>query len=159
RQAQAQVVPPRARRGSRRDDGDSDAEARAPAGARRKPVVRHRRDPPGVRRGEHVGMKLSQAPIRFWRSREQPPAPGPGPVPPPAREPRPPAPDPQPPMPEPTPPAPELRAVSAPEPAADPGRAAVAPIPLNGAPREWNVWDLERLARDGEAREGELAFL
>lgn len=105
-------------------------------------------------------MKLSPATIRFWRSREQPPAPDPGPVPPPAPEPAPPAPEPQPPTPEPTPPAPELRAVPTPEPepAADP-EPGVARIPLNGAPREWNVWDLERLARDFEARDEELAFL
>ncbi len=107
-------------------------------------------------------MKLSPARLRSWRSNEQPPAPGPGPVPPPAPEPAPPAPDPQPPTPEPKPPAPELRAVPAPEPepepAGDPERS-VARIPLNGAPREWNVWELERLARSGEARDEELAFL
>jgi len=107
-------------------------------------------------------MKLSAAPIRFWRNSEQPPAPGPEPVPPPAPEPAPPAPDPQPPTPEPIPPVPELRAVPAhqpePELAAEPD-PEVARLPLNGAPREWNVWDLERLARDGEARDGELAFL
>jgi len=32
-------------------------------------------------------------------------------------------------------------------------------MPLNGAPREWNVWELERLARYGEARDEEVAFL
>jgi hypothetical protein len=105
-------------------------------------------------------MKLSAATIRFWQSKEQPPVPAPEPVPPPAPEPAPPAPEPQPPMPEPTPPAPELRAVlpPEPEPAVDPD-PAVARIPLNGAPREWNVWELERLARDGEARDEELGFL
>ena len=84
-------------------------------------------------------MKLPSAAIRFVsvveraaRSKEHPPAPGPGPIPPPAPEPAPPAPDPQPPGPEPTPPAPE---------------------------REWNVWELERLARDGETRDEEVAFL
>jgi hypothetical protein len=107
-------------------------------------------------------MKLVPATLRFWRSREQPPAPGPGPIPPPAPEPAPPAPEPQPPTPEPTPPAPDLRAVPTPEPepelAAEP-EPSVARIPLNGAPREWNVWELERLARDGEARDEEVAFL
>jgi hypothetical protein len=107
-------------------------------------------------------MKLSAATIRFWQSKEHPPVPAPEPVPPPAPEPAPPAPEPQPPMPEPTPPAPELRAVLTaepePEPAVDP-EPAVARIPLNGAPREWNVWELERLARDGEARDEELGFL
>jgi hypothetical protein len=107
-------------------------------------------------------MKLSSGVIRFWRSKEQPPTPGPGPVPPPAPEPAPPAPDPQPPTPEPTPPAPDLRAVPSPEPkpAADPEpEPPVTRIPLNGPPREWNVWELERLARDGEARDEEVAFL
>jgi len=77
-------------------------------------------------------MKISPPAVRFWRSNEHPPAPAPEPVPPPAPEPAPPAPDPQPPTPDPTPPAPESR--------------------------EWNVWELERLAREGEARD-ELAFL
>jgi hypothetical protein len=107
-------------------------------------------------------MKLSSGVIRLWRSKEQPPTPGPGPVPPPAPEPAPPAPDPQPPTPEPTPPAPELRAVPFPEPEPAADREPEPPvtrIPRNGAPREWNVWELERLARDGEARDEEVAFL
>jgi len=105
-------------------------------------------------------MKISPPAVRFWRSKEHPPAPVPGPVPPPAPEPAPPAPDPQPPTPDPTPPAPERRSVPAPEPAADlEPEPPVARIPLNGAPREWNVWELERLARDGEARDEELTFL
>ena len=106
-------------------------------------------------------MKLLSGAIPFRRSREQPPAPGPGPVPPPAPEPAPPAPDPQPPTPDPTP-APELRAVpeSEPEPEVDvePG-PSVSRIPLNGAPREWNVWELERIASYGEARDEEVEFL
>jgi hypothetical protein len=109
-------------------------------------------------------MKLSSGVTRFWRSKEHPPAPAPEPVPPPAPEPAPPAPDPQPPTPEPMPPAPDLRAVPTPEPEPEPAvdlepEVAVARIPINGAPREWNVWELERLARDGEARDEELAFL
>ena len=32
-------------------------------------------------------------------------------------------------------------------------------MPLNGAPREWNVWELERIASYGEARDEEVAFL
>ena len=107
-------------------------------------------------------MKLLSGAIPFRRSREQPPAPGPEPVPPPAPEPAPPAPEPQPPTPDPTPPAPELRAVppSEPEPAAgiEP-EPDVTRMPLNGAPREWNVWELERLARYGEARDEEVAYL
>jgi hypothetical protein len=40
----------------------------------------------------------------------------------------------------------------------------VAYLPLDaGEPREWNVWELERLAREGEGRDlrrdDELAFL
>ena len=106
-------------------------------------------------------MKLLSGAI-LRRSTEQPPAPGPEPVPPPAPEPAPPAPEPQPPTPDPTPPAPELRAVLSlePEPAADLApEPSVTRMPLNGGPREWNVWELERLARDGEARDEELAFL
>jgi hypothetical protein len=106
-------------------------------------------------------MKLLSGAIPFRRSREQPPAPGPGPVPPPAPEPAPPAPDPQPPTPDPTP-APELRAVPAsqPEPEVElEPEPSVTRIPLNGAPREWNVWELERIARYGEARDEEVAFL
>ena len=100
-------------------------------------------------------MKLLSGAIPFRRSREQPPAPGPGPVPPPAPEPAPPAPDPQPPKPDPTP-APELRAVPASEPAPEVDlepEASVTRMPLDGAPREWNVWELERIASYGEARD------
>ena len=105
-------------------------------------------------------MKLLSGAIPFRRSKEQPPAPGPGPVPPPAPEPAPPAPEPQPPTPDPTPPAPELRAVPHSEPAAEPEpERSVTRIPPSGSPREWNVWELERLARDGEARDEEVAFL
>jgi hypothetical protein len=66
---------------------------------------------------------------------EHPPDPAPEPEPP-APEPGPPAPDPHPPTPEPTPPTPQL---------------------------EWNVWELERVAREVEGqdpvRDDELAFL
>jgi hypothetical protein len=105
-------------------------------------------------------MKLSSGVVRFWRSKEHPPTPAPGPVPPPAPEPAPPAPEPQPPTPDPTPPTPELRAVprAEPEPDLEP-EPSITRIPLNGAPREWNVWELERLARDGEAHDEEVAFL
>ena len=41
-----------------------------------------------------------------------------------------------------------------------PEHAPLAPEPTPPAPeREWNVWELERLARDGEARDEEVAFL
>jgi hypothetical protein len=106
-------------------------------------------------------MKLLSGVIPFRRSKEQPPAPGPEPVPPPAPEPAPPAPEPQPPTPDPTPP-PELRAVPAsePEPEVDlESEPPLARIPLNGAPREWNVWELERIASYSEPRDDEVAFL
>lgn len=100
---------------------------------------------------------------------EHPPIPVPEPEPP-APEPAPPAPEPQPPTPEPGEP-PQLRAVPAPEPepepepevAQEPAPEPVARLPLNGAPREWNVWELERLAREAEGRDSkrdeELGFL
>jgi hypothetical protein len=107
-------------------------------------------------------MKLSSGVVRLWRSKEHPPTPAPGPVPPPSPEPAPPAPEPQPPMPEPTPPAPDLRAVPSSENELTVDlvpESSVTRIPLNGAPREWNVWELERLARYAEARDEEVAFL
>ncbi len=97
---------------------------------------------------------------------EHPPTPGPEPGPP-APEPAPPAPEPEPPTPEPGPPPPQLRAV-APVPEAEPVREdvqePVAYLPrAGGEPREWNVWELERLARESEGRDQpsheELAFL
>lgn len=102
-----------------------------------------------------------------------PPVPEPGPEPGPAPEPVPPAPEPSPPRPEPTPqpdPNPQLRAVPElapepdPEPEPAPPETSVARLPQrDGAPREWNVWDLERIAREREgedqAHDDELAFL
>ena len=103
---------------------------------------------------------------------EQPPTPipEPGPEPGPAPEPVPPAPEPSPPRPEPTPlpdPNPQLEAVPDPEAIPEPEPIAeptVAHLPQrDGAPREWNVWELERIARDIEGnepgRDQELAFL
>jgi outer membrane biosynthesis protein TonB len=107
---------------------------------------------------------------------EQPPAPTPepGPEPGPVPEPVPPVPEPEPPRPEPTPlpdPNPQLEAVPDPEPEPEPVLAAerepvtnVARLPQrDGGPREWNVWDLERIAREMEGRDGErdqeLAYL
>jgi hypothetical protein len=98
---------------------------------------------------------------------EHPPTPVPEPEPP-APEPAPPAPEPHPPTPEPGAPPPQLRPV--PPPAPDPDRApeevrepGVARLPLGGESREWNVWELERLAREGEGRDtshdAELGFL
>jgi hypothetical protein len=102
---------------------------------------------------------------------EHPPMPAPEPEAPPAPEPAPPAPEPQPPTPEPGPP-PDLRVVPTPEPqpeAEEVQESERAPdpvlrLPLDGAaPREWNVWELERLAKEAEgrdrARDEELAFL
>jgi hypothetical protein len=101
---------------------------------------------------------------------EQPPTPIPEPEP--APEPVPPAPEPSPPRPEPTPqpePNPQLRSVPepevtpepAPEPEAEPSVAQLQP--RDGAAREWNVWDLERIARETEGEDAdhdaELSFL
>lgn len=105
---------------------------------------------------------------------EHPPAPipEPAPEPAPAPEPIPPAPEPSPPRPEPTPlpdPNPQLQAVPDPEPEPEPAapqrqeRAVVQLPQRDGPPREWNVWDLERIARerdgDDAGRDEELAYL
>jgi hypothetical protein len=79
-------------------------------------------------------------------------------------EPAPPVPEPEPPPepepePEPEPPPrPELRPVPpplpAPTPAPPPPRAPeVVPLPRSARPREWNLWDLERLAREEVKRD------
>lgn len=99
---------------------------------------------------------------------EHPPMPVPEPEPTP--EPAPPAPEPQPPTPEPGEPPPQLRSLPPPEAEREPepeeARAPelVVRLPLDGAePREWNVWELERLAQAAgggdPARDEELAFL
>ena len=88
----------------------------------------------------------------------------------PTPEPAPPAPEPQPPTPEPGEPPPQLRSVPPPEPEREPEPQdagvpeLVVRLPLDGAePREWNVWELERLAQAAgggdPARDEELAFL
>jgi hypothetical protein len=96
---------------------------------------------------------------------EHPPTPLPEPEPP-APEPAPPAPEPDPPTPEPGAPPPQLRSVpdQEPEPVREDGSENVAFLPRDGgAPQEWNIWELERLVREGETRdpghEQELAFL
>jgi hypothetical protein len=112
------------------------------------------------------------APYDFFSepvAEEHPPTPLPEPEPP-APEPAPPAPEPDPPTPEPGAPPPQLRPVPSPEP--EPEREPVredVPDPVvylprdGGEPREWNIWELERLAREGEGRDPghdqELAFL
>jgi hypothetical protein len=99
---------------------------------------------------------------------EHPPMPVPEPEPTP--EPAPPAPEPQPPTPEPGEPPPQRRSVPPPEPEREPEPEdagvpeLVVRLPLDGAePREWNVWELERLAQAAgggdPARDKELAFL
>lgn len=98
---------------------------------------------------------------------EHPPTPIPPDPEPPAPEPAPPVPEPD--TPEPEEPVPQLEVVPDPEPeiAPDPETEpvpAVAYLPArDGAPREWNVWDLERIARETEGRDPvrdqELAFL
>ena len=93
------------------------------------------------------------------------------PEPEPLPEPAPPVPEPRPPTPEPGEPPPQLRSMPAPEPEREPGQdddvrapERVVRLPLDGAePREWNVWELERLAQAAgggdPARDEELAFL
>ncbi len=64
------------------------------------------------------------------------------------------------------PPPPEPEAESAPEPASEPEpepEPAVAYLPANETPREWNLWELERVARenatDDLAKNEERAYL
>jgi hypothetical protein len=66
------------------------------------------------------------------------------------------APAPEMPEPEPEPrPAPQLESVPppAPEPAPQPAPRQVVTLPDRGGPREWNIWDLERLSRDAAGRD------
>ncbi len=50
-----------------------------------------------------------------------------------------------------------------PEPEPEPEAPQVVALPLSGAPREWNVWELERLARAGSGgdvvKDEELSYL
>jgi len=97
---------------------------------------------------------------------EHPPTPLPEPEPP-TPEPGPPAPEPQPPTAETGEPPAQLRSV--PPQALEPEAAAEKPepvvrLPLDGAePREWNIWELERLAHEARGRDPahdeELVFL
>jgi outer membrane biosynthesis protein TonB len=104
---------------------------------------------------------------------EHPPVPDPAEPPPPTPEPAPPVPEPEP-TPEPEEPVPQLELVPEPEPepAPEPEHEAEAEPepsvaylqpPVDGGTREWNVWELERVARDIEGRDpvrdAELAFL
>jgi hypothetical protein len=98
---------------------------------------------------------------------EHPPVPDPEPPP----EPAPPVPEPRPPTPEPGEPPPRLRSMPASEPARKPEQGddvrapeRVVRLPLDGVePREWNVWELERLAQaaggEDTARDEVLTFL
>ena len=97
---------------------------------------------------------------------EHPPTPLPEPEPP-APEPAPPAPEPLPPTPEPGEPPPQLRSVPPAEPEPEAAHEQPEPVvrlPLDGAePREWNIWELDRLAHEAEGRDPvhdeELVFL
>jgi hypothetical protein len=105
--------------------------------------------------------------------RDQPPAATPPPVPEPEPEPEVvPEPEPEParavltvvPEPEPAPaPEPVPEVVPEPEPVRVPVGAAVVPIGASGAPRRWNVWELERLSREtagtDAARDQERTYL
>jgi hypothetical protein len=106
-------------------------------------------------------------------SEPTPPEPEPAAPDSPAPEPAPPAPDPEPRRPEPEQPTPQLRPVPPPQPPPVPVREepdplaepAVAYLPQadGAAAREWNIWELERIAHksegDNAARDDELAFL
>jgi len=121
---------------------------------------------------ENVAKEMTAAHDSFSEpaADEHPPTPLPEPEP--APEPAPPAPEPEPPTPEPGPPTPQLRSVPSPEPLPSPEPEPVredVPEPVaflprdGGEPREWNIWELERLTREGEGRDPgrdqELAFL
>lgn len=98
---------------------------------------------------EHVRVLRAEPELVPEPDPQPPPQPEPVPLP----EPEPaPLPEPEPePVPEPPrlapvpPPPPEPAPLPEPEPAP---AAAVIPIPVSTAPRQWNVWDLERLARE-----------
>ena len=102
----------------------------------------------------------------------QEPEPEPEPEPLPTAEPQPPEPQPEVEHePEPAAALPQLTAVPEPEPEPEqeqeqepePVAAAVATLPLPAEPREWNLWELERLTRErageDDAREVEWAYL
>jgi outer membrane biosynthesis protein TonB len=86
--------------------------------------------------------------------------PTPEPEPPPAPEPIPPVAEPEP---EPEPEAPRLEVVPdpepQPEPEPEPEPERVVALPIAATPREWNVWELERLVRERGAEDEERAFL
>jgi hypothetical protein len=121
----------------------------------------------------HDPEAVEEAPVDDVAAEQPPvPIPEPAPEPGPAPEPIPPAPEPTPPRPEPTPqpdPNPQLQAVPELEPEPEPEPVAppeptVARLPQrDGAPRQWNVWELERIAREREGddaiRDDELTFL
>ena len=101
---------------------------------------------------------------------EHPPMPTPPEPAPPTPEPAPPVPEPEP-TPEPGEPVPQLEVVPGPEPEPDPAPepepaptvAYLQPRLDGDGTREWNVWELERIAREIEGRDAahdeELAFL
>jgi hypothetical protein len=119
---------------------------------------------PGPRAADPRGNEAS-------RAEEHPPPPIPEPEEPPP-EPAPPAPEPQPPTPEPAEPIPQLKSVPPPTPeapaagadgSADLDEPAVTRLQINQEPREWNIWELERVANESVASDGalheELGFL
>jgi hypothetical protein len=58
---------------------------------------------------------------------------------------------------------PEPEPAPEPQPIADPEPQTVVQLPVSNAPRQWNLWDLERLTREhagsDEARDEERSFL
>ena len=126
----------------------------------------------GAKQGRGFGLRRHFSRRQRAEAAPEHPEPEPStPEPEPHPEPAPPAPEPQPPRPEPEQPTPQLRAVEAPppepdlqpEPEPEPEPQVVRLRLRDGAPREWNVWELERVARDHEgedaARDEELTFL
>jgi hypothetical protein len=127
---------------------------------------------------EETWPELPAQPAPQEHSEPEPPSPVPAPplpdTSPPTPEPAPPAPEPEPPRPEPGQPTPQLRSVPPPppepvaEPEPEPEPAPASPVVAfprrtDGPKREWNVWELERIAREREgedaAHDQELAFL
>jgi outer membrane biosynthesis protein TonB len=131
------------------------------------------RQPRALEDREPVGLSWPN-PEHAYASRPEPPS-EPDPVAVPAAEVEPEAePEPEPerePEPAPAPEPPRIRAVPTPpepQPAAEPEPVeetlpAVAFLPVNDTPREWNLWELERAARehttDDVARNEERAYL
>jgi len=122
-----------------REGTDKAAKAAAPAPAVVAPVVAETAKPAAV---EHVRVLPREEPPPVVSEPEAEPEPEPAPEPEPEPEPE------RPPLVA----VPELEPEPEPEPepvpADVPATARVVPIGVGSAPRQWNVWELERLARE-----------